>query len=91
MQPVSTNAVCIRRAGELCGGGFTVVKVAKPLQDMRFDVPTIGPETIENLRRAGARALVIEAGKTVIVDREKTLASAKRHGVAVVSMNDAAP
>jgi DUF1009 family protein len=59
----------ILRAGELCrSGGFTVVKVAKPQQDMRFDVPTIGPTTIQNLHKAGGKVLAIEAGKTIIID-----------------------
>ena len=53
---------CIERAGQLCrAGGWTLVKVAKPQQDMRFDVPTIGITTIENLHKAGARVLAIEA------------------------------
>ena len=53
---------CIERAGQLCrAGGWTLVKVAKPQQDMRFDVPTIGVTTIENLHKAGARVLAIEA------------------------------
>jgi DUF1009 family protein len=75
----------IERAGQLCPqGGWTLVKVAKPDQDMRFDVPTIGPGTIENLHAAKAAGLVVEAGKTIILEREKTLALAQRYGVAVV-------
>lgn len=76
----------IERAGALCPrGGWTMVKVAKPNQDMRFDVPTIGPETIANLARNGATMLVIEAGKTVILDREQLLTAAERHGVVIES------
>ena len=53
---------CIERAGQLCrAGGWTLVKVAKPQQDMRFDVPTVGVGTIEHLHKAGARVLAIEA------------------------------
>ncbi|QSA96628.1 LpxI family protein [Methylococcus sp. EFPC2] len=75
----------IERAGALCrSGGWMMVKVAKPDQDMRFDVPTVGPDTIANLQRHGASALVIEADKTVIVDREETIAAANRLGIAVV-------
>lgn len=75
----------IERAGALCPrGGWTMVKVAKPNQDRRFDVPTVGPETIENLSRHGAKMLVIEAGETVIVDREKMVAAADRAGIVVV-------
>lgn len=76
----------IERAGALCPqGGWTLVKVAKPNQDMRFDVPTIGPQTIENLVRAGARGLVIEAGKTIVLERVKTLATAQRLAIAILS------
>jgi DUF1009 family protein len=79
----------IERAGTLCrSGGWMMIKVAKPNQDMRFDVPTIGPNTIENLHRHGARALAVEAGRTVIVDREETLEAANRYGIALVGMPD---
>lgn len=75
----------IRRAGQLCRrGGWTLIKVAKPDQDMRFDVPTIGPETVRNLIDNHATAVVVEAGKTLIVDRTETLALADRLGLAVV-------
>lgn len=76
----------IERAGALCPrGNWTMVKVAKPNQDMRFDVPTVGAETIENLARNGARQLVIEAGKTLIIERDKFIAAADKAGVVVVS------
>jgi DUF1009 family protein len=74
----------IRRAGELCpAGGFVVVKVAKPQQDMRFDVPTIGRNTIESIHKAGGRVLAIEAGKTIIIDQEETVALADRYGLCI--------
>ena len=77
---------CIQRAGELCGrAGFVVVKVAKPFQDMRFDVPTVGPATVEAMRAAGATALAIEAGKTIIIDESETLALADRYRMAIVA------
>jgi DUF1009 family protein len=77
----------IARAGELCpAGGWTLVKVAKPQQDMRFDVPTIGPQTIENLHLARAAGLVVEAGKTLVLKREQTLA--RRYHIAVVGRRD---
>ena len=76
----------ILRAGELCRkGGFTVVKVAKPQQDMRFDVPTIGENTIESIHKAGGRVLAIEAGKTILLDEAATLALADRLGITVVA------
>ncbi len=77
----------ILRAGELCrAGDFVVVKVAKPQQDMRFDVPTVGCTTIENLHRAGGRVLAIEAGKTIVLDQEQTLALADRYGITLVAL-----
>lgn len=79
---------CIRRAGELCRrGGFTVVKVAKPQQDMRFDVPTIGQQTIQSLHEAGGRVLAVEAGKTIILDQSAVMELADRLGIAVVAVN----
>jgi len=76
----------ITRAGELCrAGNFVVVKVAKPKQDMRFDVPTIGISTIETMIRAHGRVLAIEAGKTIVIDEKETLALANRHGITIVA------
>ena len=75
----------IERAGSLCRhGGWTLIKVAKPDQDLRFDVPTVGPATIENLHRNGASALVVEAGQTLIVDRPALLEKADKLGIVVV-------
>jgi DUF1009 family protein len=80
----------IARAGEFCrAGGFVVVKVAKPRQDMRFDVPTVGTATVEALRRAGGRVLAIEAGKTIVLDQAETVALADRHGLTIVALRDA--
>ena len=77
----------IARAGELCPrGGFVVVKVAKPEQDRRFDVPTVGTQTIEAMRRAGATALAIEAGRTIVIDQPATVALAERYGIAIASL-----
>jgi DUF1009 family protein len=76
----------IARAGELCrSGGFVVVKVAKPQQDLRFDVPTVGCSTIETMRRAGGRLLAVEAGKTILIDPEDTIALADRYGITIVA------
>jgi len=77
----------IRRAGQLCPAGrWTLVKVAKPDQDMRFDVPTIGPDTIENMHACGGTVLAIEAGRTLMLQRERTLALAGRYGIIVVAL-----
>jgi DUF1009 family protein len=79
----------IRRAGEYCRrGGFTLVKVARPAQDMRFDVPTIGPATIEVLAAAGGRAIGYEAGRTLVLDVEETLRKANERGILVIGMDD---
>lgn len=78
----------IRRAGELCRrGGFTVVKVAKPQQDMRFDVPTIGAQTIKTLQEAGGRVLAIESSKTIVLDQADVIELADRLGIAIVAIN----
>ena len=75
----------IARAGRLCrSGGWTLVKVARPDQDMRFDVPTVGPETLRALKSARAACLVLEAGRTLILDKPETLALADNLGIAVV-------
>jgi DUF1009 family protein len=74
----------------LCrSGGFVVVKVAKPQQDMRFDVPAVGPDTVETMHKAGARVLAIEAGKTIILDQAKTVELADRYGICVVACDEA--
>lgn len=78
---------CILRAGQLCrAGGFTVVKVAKPQQDMRFDVPTIGRQTLETMVEAKASVLAIEAGRTIILDEAETVRFANEHGLAIVAL-----
>jgi DUF1009 family protein len=80
---------CIERAGKLCrAGGWTLVKVAKPQQDMRFDVPTIGVTTIENLHQAGARVLAIEADKTIVIDQPDVVALADRYGMSIIAVHD---
>jgi DUF1009 family protein len=80
---------CIERAGQLCrAGGWTLVKVAKPLQDMRFDVPTVGLDTVENLHKARARVLAIEAGKTIVIDQPEVVALAERYGLTIVALPD---
>lgn len=90
IEAVEGTDAAIKRAGDLCpSGGFTVVKVAKPQQDMRFDVPTIGLFTIDNVIQAGATTLAIEAGKTIILDREAVIEMADRYGVSIVAWREA--
>lgn len=77
----------IRRAGELAGRkDLTVVKVSKPKQDMRFDVPVVGPPTIQNMIEAGATALALDAQRTLLVDRRQLIESADRNGIAIVAL-----
>ena len=74
----------IGRAGYLAGPGVRIIKVAKPKQDMRFDVPVIGLATIQAMRVAGASALSIDAGKALLFDREALVASANDAGITIV-------
>jgi UDP-2,3-diacylglucosamine hydrolase len=81
-----TDAV-IRRAGELAHRKeLTVIKVSKPGQDMRFDVPVIGIPTIETMAGAGASALVVDAGRTLVFDKDETIALANRHRIALAGL-----
>jgi len=78
---------CIRRAGVLCPtGGFTVVKVAKPNQDMRFDVPTIGMGTLNTIAQARGRVLAVEAFKTILLDKDDVIRFANKHGISIVAL-----
>ena len=84
----------IGRAGRLAGAGVRIVKVAKPNQDMRFDVPVVGLPTIEAMRAAGASALSVDAGRTLMFDAERLVAAAAAASIAIVGreprMNDGA-
>lgn len=74
----------IARAGRLAGAGVAVVKVAKPKQDMRFDVPVVGVATIRAMQAAGASALSIDAGRTLVIDGDAVFAAADEAGIAIV-------
>jgi DUF1009 family protein len=76
----------IRRGGELAEGGAVVIKRCKPQQDLRFDLPAIGPYTIETMAAVKAKVLVADAGRSVVLDREEMLAKANRAGIAVVGI-----
>lgn len=91
LEAIEGTDECIRRAGRLCAaGGLVVVKVAKPQQDLRFDMPTIGIGTLQSLRAAGASVLAVEAGKTILVDASELSEFAIRSGISVVSFFDEA-
>ncbi len=85
VEAIEGTDACIRRGGQLGGGGAIVAKVAKPGQDVRFDVPTVGPDTIRAMIESEAVALVIEAGKTLLVDRDKVVALADENNIAIVA------
>ena len=74
----------IARAGTLAGPGVCIIKVAKPKQDMRFDVPVVGLATVKAMRAAGASALSIDAGKTLMFERDELIESADEAGIAIV-------
>lgn len=88
VEAVEGTDECIRRGGKLCqAGGFTVVKVAKPNQDMRFDVPTVGVGTLKTMKEAGGAVLAIEANKTIILDQPAMIEYARKHGLTVVAID----
>jgi DUF1009 family protein len=78
--------VAIRRGGELGRAGVVVVKVSKPGQDLRFDVPAVGLTTIDVMREVGARVLALEAGRTIMIDREEVVRAADAAGIAIVAV-----
>jgi hypothetical protein len=81
----------IRRAGRIAGAGTTVVKVSKPGQDMRFDVPVVGVGTLAAMREAGSRVLAVDAARTLLVDRVAFLVQAEADGVAVLGLEPPEP
>ena len=83
-----TNAA-IHRGGELGGTGTVVVKVSKPQQDLRFDVPAVGPDTIAVMHEVGAVVLALEAGKTLMIEKPKLLQAAETCGISIVALTTA--
>ena len=85
VEAIEGTAEMITRAGKFCkSGGWTLIKTAKPNQDMRFDVPCIGPDTIRSLAENKAKCLVVEADKTIIIDKPETIKLADELGIAVL-------
>lgn len=76
----------IRRAGQIARGGIVVVKVSKPKQDMRFDIPVVGLNTIKNLIKADAKCLAIEAQKTIFIDKEQSIKLADKNNISIVAV-----
>ncbi len=85
VEAIEGTAKMIERAGRLCkSGGWTLIKAAKPNQDQRFDVPCVGPDTIRSLAENRAKCLVVEADKTIIIDKPETIELANQLGIAIV-------
>lgn len=84
VEAIEGTDACILRGGTL-GKGVIVAKTAKPAQDNRFDMPSVGTKTIESMIAAGASGIVMEAGRTLLVERERTLALADEHNMFVVA------
>jgi len=97
VEAIEGTDAMIRRAGDLtCGSGKTwvgrgeviLVKTSKPGQDLRLDLPTVGPGTVEKMHAAGLSVLVIEAGKTIVLDPEETLRRVNRYGHVLVACSE---
>ena len=85
VEAMEGTAAMIERAGRLSrSGGWTLIKVSKPQQDMRFDVPCVGPDTVKGLAANGGKCLVVEAGKTIIIDKPQTIELADKLGITIL-------
>ncbi len=77
---------CIKRGGKLGGEGIIVCKAARKNQDMRYDVPVIGIQTLKSMKKAKAKLLAVEAGKTYLLDRENFIKTADKYGISVIGV-----
>lgn len=85
VEAIEGTAEMVERAGRFCkSGGWTLIKASKPQQDMRFDVPCVGPDTIKSIADNGGKCLVVEADKTIIIDKPETIELANKLGIAVL-------
>lgn len=85
VEAIEGTAEMIKRAGQFCkAGGWTLIKTSKPNQDMRFDVPCVGPDTIRSLAENGGKCLVVEADKTIIIDKPETIKLADQLGIIIL-------
>lgn len=78
----------IRRGGKLAGNGAVVVKVSRPKQDMRFDVPVVGPDTLKTMIESKIRVLALEAGKSIFLERDAFITGAEKEGITIVGVSD---
>jgi len=82
---------CVRRAAEIAGPGVVIVKVSKPRQDTRFDVPVIGMRTIELMIEVKASVIAISAGETLVFNQEEVIARAEAAGISIVAVENVPP
>lgn len=85
VEDIEGTDAMILRGGRLAGPGGVVVKVARPKQNMKFDIPVIGPQTIRSMSEVKAGCLAVEAGKTLIIDKEETIAFADINGISITA------
>jgi len=88
VEAIEGTDATIRRGGELAGGGIVVVKLRKPGQDFRFDLPATGTETIDTLTRAGGGVLAVEAFQSLLFDRQEMISAADRAGISVLGISE---
>jgi DUF1009 family protein len=87
VEAIEGTAEMIERAGQFCkAGGWTLIKTSRPSQDMRFDVPCVGPDTIRSLAKNGGKCLVVEAGKTIVIDKPETVELANQLGITMLAL-----
>jgi len=86
VEAIDGTDATIRRGGELGQGNAVVVKVCKPIQDERFDVPAVGVQTIISMQESNASLLAVEAGKAVVFDKESMILAADEAGISIVAM-----
>ena len=85
VEAIEGTAEMIKRAGQFCkSGGWTLIKTSKPGQDMRFDVPCVGPDTIRSLAENGGKCIVVESGKTIIIDKGETIKLADQLSITIL-------
>jgi len=85
VEAIEGTAAMIERAGRICkSGGWTLLKASMPNKDMRFDVPCVGTDTIRSLAENGGKCLVVEAGKTIIIDKPETIQLANQLGIIIL-------
>lgn len=88
VEAIDGTDATIRRGGSLAKGDAVVIKVSKPNQDMRFDVPAVGVKTLETMQEAGVRLLVVEAGRSVVFDKEEMVDYANRNDMVILAVDE---